>query len=508
MKKAGWIWGILLGIACSSSICFNHADFVYAKPKDTHIYSGVSVDGIDLGGKEKKDAELVLKEYVKSLKNKKIHIKTELSSVEYRLKDFGLKSNVNEVLENAYTYGKIGNIIRRYKDQEDSKHQPLNLMLEKKIGKKEWKNQLKEHEKEFVVHAKNATVKRVNQKFQVIDEIYGNNIEYNDGYQKFTEYLNKTWNGENGEFSLPTSVDEPDYKRADLEQVKDVLGTFTTNFSSSSSDRAQNIETGASHINGTVVYPGEEFSTYSKVAPYTYDNGYRTGKAYSNGAVIDSIGGGICQVSTTLYNALLRSELEITERYPHSMNVSYVSLAADAAMADTYKNLKFKNNTKTPVYIEAVAVNRNVTFTIYGKDERPKDQEVKFRSETVDVYYPGADIATYDNSMLEGQVIVTQSAHTGYKANLWKDIYKNGKKVDSILVNTSVYQASPRRVIVGTKKLEVKKPKVEKEQTDKLEKKDIEKAKTKPAKSEPEKKEKQPVPEKKKVEQKKEKQED
>lgn len=507
MKGTKWIWSIVLGVLFSGQIWFHHTTFVYAKSKDTHIYSGISVDGIDLGGKTKDEAENVIKEYVKSLKNKKIHIKTDLASIEYTLKDFGMKSNSSIVLEDAYAYGKIGNIIRRYKDQKDSKYQPVNFILEKKIEKKEWKNQIKGHEKDFVVHAKNATVKRVNQKFKVIDETYGNNIEYNQGYEEFLQYLNKTWNGEDGEFSLPTSVDEPDYKRADLEQVKDVLGTFTTNFSSSSSDRSQNIETGAAHINGTVVYPGEEFSTYSKVAPYTYDNGYRTGKAYSNGEVIDSIGGGICQVSTTLYNALLRSELEITERYPHSMNVSYVSLAADAAMADTYKNLKFKNNTKTPVYIEAVAVNRNVTFTIYGKDERPKDQEVKFRSEMVDVYYPGADIVTYDNSMLEGQMIVTQVAHTGYKANLWKDIYKNGKKVDSILVNTSVYQASPRRVIVGTKKREVKKPKIEKEQKMQSEQKKTEvKEKKQPEKAEQ--KEKQEVSEKKEVEQKKEKQED
>lgn len=501
MKRNIWSWGIVLGIVWSGYFLFHHTTFIYAKPNDTHIYSGVSVDGIDLGGKTKEEAETVLKEYVKSLRNKKIYIKTDLASVEYTLKDFDMRSNAHTVLEDAYTYGKIGNIIRRYKDQEDSKHQPVNFVLEKKIGKKEWSNQLKKYENELVVHAKNATIKRVNQTFQVIDETYGNNIEYNQGYKEFLQYLNQTWNGEDGEFSLPTSIDEPEYKREDLEQVKDVLGTFTTNFASSSSDRARNIETGAAHINGTVVYPGEEFSTYSKVAPYTYENGYRTGKAYSNGEVIDSIGGGICQVSTTLYNAILRSELEVTERYPHSMNVSYVSLAADAAMADTYKNLKFKNNTKTPVYIEAVAANRNITFTIYGKDERSEEQEVKFRSETIDVYYPGADIATYDSSMLEGQMIITQSAHTGYKAELWKDIYKNGKKVDSVLVNTSIYQASPRRVIIGTKKVEVKKPVVETEKNPQSEQGQKQQEKNK-------KQEKQKVLEKQEVEKQEESQED
>ena len=141
------------------------------------------------------------------------------------------------------------------------------------------------------------------------------------------------------------------------------------------------------------------------------------------------------------------------------MNVNYVPLAADAAMAGTYKNLKFKNNTDTPVYIEGTTYNRKVTFTIYGKETRASNRTIEFRSETLATYQPGADIETKDSSMLEGQTVVTQSAHVGYKAQLYKDIYIDGKKTESILVNTSTYQSSPRRVTVGTKKKEVEKPK-------------------------------------------------
>lgn len=107
---------------------------------------------------------------------------------------------------------------------------------------------------------------------------------------------------------------------------------------------AANVENGASLINGTLLYPGDSFSVYSKVAPFTADNGYHLAGSYSNGQTVQTYGGGICQVSTTLYNAVLRAELNVTERSNHSMTVHYVPLSADAAISGTDKDLKFTNN--------------------------------------------------------------------------------------------------------------------------------------------------------------------
>ena len=110
---------------------------------------------------------------------------------------------------------------------------------------------------------------------------------------------------------------------------------------------------GCSLINGTTLYPGEEFSTYKTVSPFSVANGYYMAGSYVSGKVVDSLGGGICQVSTTLYNAVLLAELEVTERYNHSMIVGYVDPSADAAIAESSgKDFKFVNNTDAPIYIE------------------------------------------------------------------------------------------------------------------------------------------------------------
>ena len=128
---------------------------------------------------------------------------------------------------------------------------------------------------------------------------------------------------------------EPKGSTEELAQVRDVLGSFTTSFAGSTADRKANIQNGCRLIDGITLYPGEEFSTYQKVAPFTEGNGYYMAGSFLNGKVVDSLGGGICQVSTTLYNAVLLAELNVTMRYNHSMTVSYVDISADAAIAES-----------------------------------------------------------------------------------------------------------------------------------------------------------------------------
>lgn len=109
---------------------------------------------------------------------------------------------------------------------------------------------------------------------------------------------------------------------------------------------------------------------YLYIKPYHHlqkENGYALAGSYENGQTVQTYGGGICQVSTTLYNAVIRAELKIVERFPHSMTVHYVPRSADAAIAGTHKDMKFKNTFDTPIYIEGKANGSTITFTVYGK---------------------------------------------------------------------------------------------------------------------------------------------
>lgn len=183
--------------------------------------------------------------------------------------------------------------------------------------------------------------------------------------------------------------------------------------------------------------------------PFTTANGYYTAAAYEGGRVVDSIGGGVCQIATTLYNAALRAELEITQRQNHSMVVGYVKPSMDAAIAGTVKDIKITNNYSTPIYVEGYTENRKLTFTIYGKETRPGNRTVEYVSETLSSFSPGAPAEQVDPSMAPGSRRQVQSAHRGVKSRLWKVVTVDGVETERTLLHTDTYNASKAIVLVG-----------------------------------------------------------
>lgn len=160
----------------------------------------------------------------------------------------------------------------------------------------------------------------------------------------------------------------PKLSTAQAKKCNTIIGTFTTAYTGAGSGRAKNIETGAGKLHGAVVLPGEVFSVATALMPFTEENGYATGGTYIDGQLSESIGGGVCQLSTTLYNALLYTRLEITERHPHSLSVGYIPLGQDAAIAGDYKDLKFKNITDAPVLLLCETMEERVKVTLYGAE--------------------------------------------------------------------------------------------------------------------------------------------
>ena len=234
-----------------------------------------------------------------------------------------------------------------------------------------------------------------------------------------------------------------------LAQIQDVLGSFSTNFSTGNASRSKNLRNGASKVNGCILMPGEEFSAYVALTPFTIENGYASAGSYANGQVVDTVGGGACQLCTTLYNAALLSEMEITQRQNHSMVVGYVKPSQDSAIAGTVKDLKFKNPYETPIYIEGGVNGGTLTFTIFGKETRPANREIKFVSETLGVTDPGAPTTRVDPSLAPGAKVRVQSAHRGLRSRLWKYVYIDGVETEKEILHTDSYMASKAIYRVG-----------------------------------------------------------
>ncbi|MCM1063181.1 MAG: VanW family protein [Eubacterium sp.] len=415
------------------------------------IKTGIFAGDIELSGMSVEQAEAVLNTYIEELRTTEI---TLLAGGDHPVVVtagvLGLEWANPELVTEAVEVGTHGNVIERYKILKDLEHENLVYPIDLEFDLQAINDVLTNECVKYDVKAINTSLKRENGTFQVVEGQTGYSLDVETSIDLIYDHLTMEWNHEPCQIALDVMVTEPRGSAEELAQVTDVLGSFTTSYTTSGSDRSANVENGCRLIDGITLYPGEEFSTYQAVAPFSEANGYYMAGSYVNGKVVDSLGGGICQVSTTLYNAVLLSELEVTERHNHSMIVTYVSPSADAAIAESSgKDFRFVNNLEYPVYIEGYTENKKITFNIYGKETRDPGHKVSYESEVLEVINPPADNLTADASRPVGYVAVTESAHIGYKARLWKVVTENGVEVSREQINSSSYKMSPRSAVVG-----------------------------------------------------------
>lgn len=446
MRKIYAFGKLLFAVAVVS--LFSGRETVKAEEAD-HILEGIYIDAVDVSGMSAARAKSALEEYMEERRNVLITLRGEKGSVEMIAGDMGLDTDIDTVVENALKTGRAGSLINRYKVSEDLKKDHLVLDLRYTIDKQKIAQQLYQERAKTNIAAEDNSLVRENGQFRFIPGKEGLEVDIVQSVYAISDFMTKSWNGTEHELALVSNVVQPRGSEEELAQVKDLLGTFSTNFSSSSANRAKNVENGVRKVDGTLLFPGEEFKFQITVSPFTQANGYELAGSYQNGTTVESFGGGICQVSTTLYNAVIRAELDITMRYNHSMQVAYVEPSMDAAIAGDYKDLRFRNNYDIPIYIEGYCNNRNIYFNIYGKETRASDREISFESETLSTEVPDTQYNLADG-LAAGEWKVTQSAHVGCKAQLWKVVKVNGTEESRKVFNKSTYQPSPKIVEIGT----------------------------------------------------------
>ena len=431
----------LLAMASSMTVC----------AAGETILKGVSIDKLDVSGMTREEALAALESYEKNLGGQSIKLGIGDNVIEAKLSDLGVTFDNEDLVDEAIGVGHAGNIVKRYKDQKDLQHSGKTFPLSWQTNEDTVRTYVENNCTKYDKKAQNASLTRENGAFNFVAGTEGLELNVDSAVRTISDYLENSWTSDNtAVLNLETQVTEPEGSAEELANIKDLLGSFTTSFSTSGSNRCKNVSSGASHINGTVLYPGEEFSAYETVSPFTEANGYAMAGSYLNGEVVDSMGGGICQVSTTLYNAVLRAELNVTERSPHSMTVHYVDLSEDAAIAGTYKDFKFVNSTEYPIYIEGYTTSdKKITFNIYGKETRDKNRTISFESQIVSET-PATTILQEDAGQRIGYKAVSSKGSSSYVAELYKIVKVNGVETDRIKVNKSTYKGTNRVVTYGT----------------------------------------------------------
>lgn len=444
MRKMTWFAGLVLSLVLTAGS--TEAQAADASSGNV-IHTGVYIDGIDVSGMTVAEAQTAIESYVQEMGTETLTLNIGDNQLQTTLGDLGLSCTNLDVIEEAAQLGKTGNIIQRYKDRKDLEHENKNYQLEWTLDSALVTEYVNSECTQFDQEAVDATLEKSGSGFEYVAGTEGLLLDVDGSVEAIVNYIENEWDYIEGSVDLPVEVDEPRGSEEELSRIQDELGTYTTSFKTSNSNRSANIARGAELINGTVLYPGDTFSAYEAVSPFTTANGYYMAGSYLNGETVDSMGGGICQVSTTLYNAVIRAELEVVERSGHSMPVSYVDPAADAAIAGTYKDLKFTNNTDSPIYIEAYTSNKTITFTIYGEETRDPDRTIAFTSTTVSTTPPTTQIVA-DAGQPIGYIVAT-NGNTGVVAELYKHIYVDGVEQEVTKVNKTTYRMFPQTITVG-----------------------------------------------------------
>ena len=427
-------------------------DAVPSVMSDVTIKDNITIKGKDVSGLTYHEALEALggDEYIGQAN---VEFSSEYGHFKATLSDLGLKDNTEEIVEEALEYGNSGNVLKRYKDIKELEANPKTFDINRNVNE-DLVDDIIFSNIGSVLDGLNEYSLEKHEDGTVSVKVEGQTVGVDVAATKafIEDYISSPdYIGGTVPIDIAMTDSSDNQTMQQVARVKDLLGTYTTDYSSSSSSRKTNVQRAASLVNGHLLFPGEMISVYNCIAPIEVSNGYEMAHAYVGTEVVDSAGGGVCQVATTLYNAALRAEIEIAQRDCHSLRVSYVPISADAAIAGGVLDLKLRNNLDAPIYIEALYDGANLSFNIYGEEYRDPGRTIEFESVQTGVIDPSGDpIYTEDKSLPPGTEQVTAGAVTGYTGELWKHIYQNGAEVEKVLVNRSKYQASPAKISINS----------------------------------------------------------
>lgn len=507
-KKYKWL---IIAIAIVIGLAILLTGFALLNINNKNIISGVTIDKINVQGLSKVEAKEVISKKIEEKINKEINIKIDNEENTILLSQIELEYNIEEAIDKAYNIGRNSNIFINNFEIIRSKIVGTNIGIEAKYNEELLNNIIEEikrkipngvQEADFCIEEENLIITKgkpglsineenlkefiknsinlsyignielktinVNPKAINIEEIYNEvHTEVQDAYyttnpfQIFAEVKGIDFNIDEAkeilkedkeEYIIQLTITNPKKTIKDIgtEAFPDLLSTFSTRYDASIASRTTNLKIAVNKINGVTVMPGETFSYNKTLGKRTAEAGYKDAAGYAGGKVVQMIGGGICQVSSTLYDAVVYANLDIVERHNHAFTTSYVGAGKDATVVYGSLDFKFKNTRKYPIQIKASAQNGIVTIGIYGiKEGTEYDIDI---STTILNYLPYSVVYEDDATLAEGEEEVTQNGSRGCKSITYK-IYKlNGVEVSRSVLSTDTYDPMNKYISRGTKK--------------------------------------------------------
>ncbi len=496
---------VLLGVFC--------VIFSLLNVNNKNIFNNISIQGIDVSGMTQDEARVRLEELFNTKMQHEILLKYAEYDTNLNPQIIDVNYDINKAINEAYSIGRSGNIISNNFTILSTIIKTKNIDIDISLNENELKKILSEISKNlpgtviessYYIEDTNLIITKgkegiVVNEDEFLKRIYGE-LRKIDSKQEFIEIpinskkpeeinlekikqeiykkaenayfipepfeVHPEVNGidfdlekakdifkeEKEEYSIPLIITKPEITLEQIgsEAFPDVLGVCTTKYDMSNVSRTTNLQLAVNKINGKVLLAGEEFSYNATVGERTIAAGYKEAKVYQNGQVVDGLGGGICQISSTLYDAVVIANLEVTQRRNHQFVTSYLPAGKDATVVYGSQDFKFKNTRKYPIKILASITNGVAKIEIKGLKEG-NEPDISFDTHTISTI-PYSTKYIDDNSMAEGEEKVEQKGNNGIITETYKIERVNGVVTSKTLLSKDTYNAMQRVIRRGTKK--------------------------------------------------------
>ena len=459
MKKKIVIFGLIIFAGILGILAYGYFEYKDVLFGVNTFAKGTYINGINVSELTCEEAQNVVStKLLHERNNIKIELRYNDKRYVYTGDDFEIDNGVMPYVENVYNYFNSGSIFEKkikYDKIKDNKNfnMPYTTMLvgiDAKIDaiKQELDIEVKDAQIVFDVKKENPLT--------ITSEVVGREVD--------KEQLKLMIDKElllNSQIlvDIPVKTVMPTVTKEDLENSIKKRSSFFTDYHKSSLDRKFNVVRAIDCFNGLVVNPEEEISFNAQTGERSAENGYKKANIILNGVYVEGVGGGVCQASTTLYNALVCADIQILEVHKHTLPSSYVALGFDAMVSEGVSDLRFKNNTSYPLYIRTLHDDNKVGVEIYGQ-KLNDDTLLKTRTEFIEVIlHPGDRIiqdtdGKYSNKVTyKGEYLRLKYPHEGYRVKAYLDKYVKGALVESKLLREEIYNAQEGIIIEGTEEV-------------------------------------------------------
>lgn len=444
--------GLVFGLLSDNGIIASTNDFE----------NNTKVNGINVAGMSKSEAaNIVASQMIENKNNIKITLKHEDKQWELSGKDFQAENKIFPIIEQAYSTVRNGTTAQKMARARKLKNIGINYDISYRHILGGFDDKISEISTEIEKASYTNCVKfdpskQGEEMFSLAEDKQQVKVDKNQLYTMIDEAFKQ---GTAITINVPTEKVNSASSAEDILKNTKLRASFSTSYSDSAEGRKNNVKRALEDFNGMIVQTGEEISFNNITGDKTPEKGYMKAKIILNGIYVEDYGGGACQASTTLYNALILSDIEILEVHPHSMPVSYVPLAFDAMVSEGYSDLRFKNNTGSPLYIKAYGDNDNAYVEIYGA---PIEEgiEIKKRAEFIETLPHSGDVIKKDvegkysdKVTYEGEYYRIKKPQEGYHAKAYLQYWKDDALLEEKLIRDEIYKPQQGIIMEGTEAL-------------------------------------------------------